>query len=143
MAVTAKDTFSKFLNLCEPFLKKEKSMKLVELLQRRFIDCNEEYKLSAEFINLTEITGAKIESDSKHIFVHLRDYISKLKLHQTDDRKRKRRVTSADDHDAPSPKSFKGEITDMESDDHLHKMGKQSNVEHNFGLGACLSNDPC
>ncbi|XP_052093570.1 DDT domain-containing protein DDB_G0282237-like isoform X2 [Mytilus californianus] len=120
MAFNPDDTFSKFLEFCKPYLELQKSTELIKLLQKRFSDCKEEYKKSLDFADLTEITCAKIESDSKNIFIHLRDYLADLK--SNNDKKRKREANLHDEYDAPSPKSSKGETSDVDSDGSWNKF---------------------
>ncbi|XP_071155692.1 DNA ligase 1-like isoform X3 [Mytilus edulis] len=137
MAFNPDDTFSEFLEFCKPYLELQKSTELIKLLQKRFSDCQEEFKKSSDFADLTEITCAKIESDSKNIFIHLRDFLAELKSKQID-KKRKREATLHDEYDAPSPKSSKGETSDVDSDGGWHKFIKKTATDCKKGRSEYL-----
>lgn len=67
-----------FVEFCEGHLESSQ-MKLLNLVKKRYNECDKEYTNSQEFSEYIHCTEAKINSDKARFFVHLRDFLNILK----------------------------------------------------------------
>lgn len=54
-------------------------MQFLRLIQKRYDSCNEQFRSSPQMQELLKSTSSKLTNDEKHIYVHLRDFVTELK----------------------------------------------------------------
>lgn len=82
-------------------------------MKKRFNRTNKDYLTSQEFITLLNDTSENINSDRSNTFVHLKEFLSHLKLHDT---KNKKRLQNSDT-DSSQPQTKRRKIETITSGD--------------------------
>ncbi|XP_046567487.1 microtubule-associated protein 1B-like [Haliotis rubra] len=74
------EEFAKFLCFCEKSLSGP-SKQLINLVKKRYDECSDKFKGTQELYHLLSSCRKKMESDSRHLFVHLKDCLNELKAY--------------------------------------------------------------
>ncbi|XP_076454974.1 uncharacterized protein LOC143289758 [Babylonia areolata] len=77
--------FKKFLTTCSSLLKAE-SPQFLGLIRKRYDSCSEDFRSSSDMVDLLNNTMSKMVSDQKRLFVHLKDFVTKLKAWSSQNR---------------------------------------------------------
>ena len=64
---------------------------LLMLVQKRYDECDDKFRVSDNFQALVSAVQSKIEVEKHRIFVHLKDFLSKLKSHRVESNGKKRK----------------------------------------------------
>ncbi|XP_067662336.1 enolase-phosphatase E1-like [Haliotis asinina] len=92
------EEFAKFLCFCEKSLSGP-SKQLITLVKKRYDDCSDKFKGTQELYHLLSSCRKKMESDSRHLFVHLKDCLNELKAYAKGRKGEKRKHRSEYDSD--------------------------------------------
>ncbi|XP_071097235.1 serine-rich adhesin for platelets-like [Haliotis cracherodii] len=110
------EEYAKFLCFCEQSLSGP-SKQLITLVKKRYDECSDKFKGTQELYQLLASCRQKMESDNRHLFVHLKDCLNELKAYAKGRKGEKRKQPSEYDSDDTvwkRTKTSNGEFRDKE-----------------------------
>ncbi|XP_005107853.1 uncharacterized protein LOC101845720 isoform X2 [Aplysia californica] len=96
MDASSSDAFQQFLDFITVALEGE-NPKLIELVQKRYEECDEDFRNSPKMLALLEQTRRLMETEKARMFVHLKDFVNELKA-----RPRSKKIKRAAERAGPS-----------------------------------------
>ncbi|BFZ20296.1 hypothetical protein BsWGS_23335 [Bradybaena similaris] len=106
MENSSKEEYEKFLNFCSVSLKGE-NPKFLDLIKSRYAACDDVFRCSGEMVKLLEKTQKNMADEESRKFVHLKDFLTKLKIHTAAKWKKKKKRKHSSDSESDSTHSAK------------------------------------
>lgn len=112
------------------------------LVQKRYDECNNTFRISANFQALINDVQSKIEIEKHRIFVHLKDFLSKLKSQRVESSEKKRKQDGFCNNLAKRLCTGNS-CSDISSDsDFFKKVKRNSNKKYLNDLSSVKSDSP-
>lgn len=136
----SEEVFKKFLVFLASNLDENKE--LLMLVQKRYDECNNTFRISANFQALINDVQSKIEIEKHRIFVHLKDFLSKLKSQRVESSEKKRKQDGFCNNLAKRLCTGNS-CSDISSDsDFFKKVKRNSNKKYLNDLSSVKSDSP-